>query len=170
MKFNSRKSFSLAHLILVCAIIGLVAALALPAAAQDQQGLSKRMRSFTNSAGSTGVIAIAASTATNVQAKLTLASGKNHMFQTVFAGSGAGTDVVQYWFYPVPDGTNTLTAGAAPLVLSVAANGTTAVIAGTNLIASSWSGNVAVNLTTISNASGTRTIYVTNSYLINDNN
>ena len=141
-------------------LIGLVAALAMPASAQTS---AKNIRAFKST-----TIAVAPSTVTNITDILSLRNAKNTMTQSTFAGSGAGTDNVTFWFWAVPDGTNALTAGAAYTLMQVAANGTTAVTAGTNLLASVWDGVSGVKCS-ISNASGSRTIYVTNVYLINSN-
>lgn len=157
MKFNFRKSF-LAQLLIVVAIIGLFAPLVPQAKAQTSP---KEFRQFTNI-----VTAVAASSVTNIACILPLRNGKNHFFYTAFNTSGSGTDNVQYWLTQVPDGTNAITTGTLPVILSVAANGTTAVYTGTNIMASTWDGVSGVRCS-ISNASGTRTVYVTNTFLIN---
>lgn len=153
MKIHSR----LGQLILVLAVLALLAALTITSA--QAQTTAKEVRAFTN------ITAVAASSATNVNVNLPLRSGKNHWILTTFAASASDTDPVTFWFYPRPDGTNTLT--THPTYLSAAANGTTGVLTGTNLSGAIWDGCSHVVLKTISNAHASATVYVTNVWLIN---
>lgn len=161
---NRRGGFSLVELLLTVAIIGLPAVILLPALAPPAHAAvelysNQEVRSFTNTT------AIAGSSFTNINRVLDLRSGKNHMTLFKFAMGASSTDPIQFWLYPVPDGTNRLT--TSPIVLSVAANGTTAVVAGTNLLASVWDGNRKVCLWGVSNAHASAVCYLTNSYLVN---
>lgn len=153
MKYNRTKIFA--------ALLTLAVVMALLAPPAQAQVTAKEFRNFTNV-----VVHVGPSSVSNIVCILPLRSGKNTEMFSTFNTSGAGTDVVTWWFKAVPDGTNEVTTGNTGEILQVAANGTTVVRAQTNLLASKWDGIAGVSLS-ISNASGTRTVYVTNTLAIN---
>lgn len=105
---------------------------------------------------------IAQSAASNTTVTVTVKQDRNLTLTANFAGSGAGTDPLTLYLYPTVDGTNYATAAGSAFIWPLAANGTTQVIGVTNIPKSALEGYRALIMKTITNASGTRTIYLTN--------
>lgn len=160
MKINIRKNFTLLELIFVLAVIALLTALAIPQAHAQEN--PTRLRALTNVPTS-----IAASSVSNFTSIIAIPQDRNLAVQANFAASGAGTDNFQWWAKPSVDGTNFMTHN--PIIFTVAANGTTQVVGDTNITKTVLEGYRALNFFAVSNASGTRTLYLTNILVGNRN-
>jgi len=147
MKNKNISRFSLASLLVIVALLGLLAALALPAMAADQQGYPSTFFQLTNvptvmsnattSAFATNYIPVHANSGLSVETRFT---GQN---------TNAGSQTL--YFYPTEDGSNFWTAPFATVGYS--ASGTNLVIGGTNWPPNTLRGWAGIGVT-VSNAIG----------------
>jgi len=158
MNFFKTKHLSLAGLLLVCAILGLLAALALPARADDQQGYPRRCVLLT-----TQTLTNAQTATVNVITNLIAGSTYYSDYLTLWSTSQCtntpvtgNTTVTWKFAWDLPSGTNTtgtnFQGGGTSVFVN---NGQTVVPSYTNIPSIWWRGANAIEITTIVTAGQT---------------
>lgn len=121
---KSARRFSLASIILIVAIIGLILTAVVPQARADVN---------TNSFGITNSIAAAAATSVNLGTAQFVGKQDNIGLQYRGQGNAAGNSNIVLYLCRSMDGTAATTETVTPIIWQFPANGTTAIVYNTNL-------------------------------------